>query len=209
MSYITIVMISAGLAALINCIFQLVNKILDGNKENKIYQRSGRKEYLRKKEEVYIAAIERLLEIKVGFNYTRSDIILGNMKDRIDQSNNEYFNIASRIRIYATDEIYDMYCNLAQYSKYSYSDGRKLIESSKRYYDFSLTILSRIMQDDLGYRELNSVKEMISCPDCGTEHDAYAKCPKCNLSYSDAIRKLEEAYLIMAESDLENDKSQE
>ena len=70
-----IAIISAGLATFVNCLFQLVNKVLDNHKENKREQKTQLNEYILKKETIYISAIDRLLQIRRGFDYTRKDII--------------------------------------------------------------------------------------------------------------------------------------
>lgn len=72
---ILIAIISAGLATFVNCLFQLVNKVLDNHKENKREQKTQLNEYILKKETIYISAIDRLLQIRRGFDYTRKDII--------------------------------------------------------------------------------------------------------------------------------------
>lgn len=187
---IIIALISAGLASLVNCIFQLINKIFDNRREEINYKRNEKKEYLKKKEEVYASAIERLLELKVGFDYSRSDLLHNKNKiKQIDESNYRYLKTASLLRIYSTDEIFNMYSRLSKFSKFSYSDGPRLFEEYKQIYDCNITILARLMQEDLGYRKLNDIKEMIICPECGNEHDVYSKCAKCNMSYSDLQKK--------------------
>lgn len=47
---IQIAIISAGLAALINCVFQLVNKLIDNSKENKDKEDKELSLYVEKKE---------------------------------------------------------------------------------------------------------------------------------------------------------------
>lgn len=205
---VTIALISAGLASLVNCIFQFINKIFDNKREEDIYKRNEKKEYLNQKEEVYTLAIERLLEIKVGFDYSRSDLLRNSKKiKQIDESNDRYLKTASLIRIYSTDEIFNRYYELAKFSEFAYSDGRRLIKNSKEFYDYNVTVLARLMQDDLGYRKINDVKEMITCPQCGNEHDIYSKCPKCKMSYGDLLKKMDDIYKQMKEinTELEED----
>lgn len=197
---IIVAIISAGLAALVNSIFQIVNKIIDNRKEENTSRLAERKEYLRKKEDAYIAAIQRLIEIKEGFNYSRAELLHMPKKiKQIEDSNQTYLNIAPLIRLYATDEIYNWYQKLAKFSQYAFSDSRRLFEDSKEYYNISISILSRLMQDDLGYRKFNEVKEIITCPECGMEHDLFSKCPKCGMAYSDLQIKMEDIYKEMQE----------
>ena len=68
---VQIAIISAGLATLINCMFQFVNKLIDNAKERRQDQDKKIEEYIEKKEKVYIAALQRLIQIRYGFDYTR------------------------------------------------------------------------------------------------------------------------------------------
>ena len=65
---IQIAIISAGLAALINCVFQLVNKLIDNSKENKDKEDKKLSLYVEKKEKENITAIGRWRERRRGFD---------------------------------------------------------------------------------------------------------------------------------------------
>lgn len=93
---ILIAIISAGLATFVNCLFQLVNKVLDNHKENKREQKTQLNEYILKKETIYISAIDRLLQIRRGFDYTRKDIINNKeLQEEIKENNQNFFQIAA------------------------------------------------------------------------------------------------------------------
>lgn len=55
-----------------------------------------------------------------------------------------------------------------------------------------ITLLARLMQEDLGYRKYNFEHDMIVCPECGCEHDVVSKCPQCGLAYSQFEIKAQE-----------------
>lgn len=188
---IILAVISAGLASLVNCIFQLINKRIDNKKEEDMYKRNENREYLRKKEEIYAEAIQRLLEIKKGFNYIYLDLIDDYKElEKINKSNDRFLKIAPLIRLYATDEIFDIYYKLESFKKYSYSNGRRLGGDFYIKYDSYITILSKLMQGDLGYRKLNNESMEIICPECEEQHDIYSKCPKCGMTYSDFVKSI-------------------
>lgn len=192
---IQIAIISAGLATLINCIFQLVNKLIDNSKENKENKDKKKSLYIDKKEKVYIAAIGRLLQIRRGFDYTREMVnhnkqILAN----IEKENMEFSKIAPQLRLYSTDKIFNKYLVLAKYASFAYAPqtGPRLIVNSKWAYDMQITLLARLMQEDLGYRKYNTDYDVINCPECGCRHDMISKCPQCGLTFDDLQKKIEE-----------------
>lgn len=191
---IQIALISAGFASLVNCIFQLIERKLDVNKEEKAYAREQKEKYLLKKEEAYVFAIKRLVQVGVGFNYTRQDLINNKkLQEEVDECNNIFKEHAAQLRLYATDEIYNIYYSLYSWAKFSYADihGPRLAENGNKRYSMIITNLSRLMQNDLGYRKYNSECEKIICPQCGEEHDAYITC-KCGLKYGQMIERLME-----------------
>lgn len=189
-----IAIISAGLSALINCIFQIVNKIIDNNKERLQKNITELEVYKEKKEKVYIAAIGRLLEIRRGFDYTHEMVVSNNtIQQKIEKNNVAFAEISPQLRLYAPDSIFNEYYKLSAYSRFAYApqNGPRLVEDSKWAFDTSITILARLMQEDLGYRELTSEYVPIVCPRCQTEHDVYSKCPSCNMKYSELQKELQ------------------
>lgn len=200
---IQIAIISAGLAALINCVFQLVNKLIDNSKENKDKEDKKLSLYVEKKEKVYIAAIGRLLQIRRGFDYTREMIMHNNqIQANIEKENMEFVEISPQLRLYSTDKIFNKYQELAKYTCFAYAhqNGPRLIENSKWAYDMQITLLARLMQEDLGYRKYNADHDVIVCPECGCEHDIISKCPNCGLTFANLQKKAEE---ILAQSIME------
>ena len=55
-----------------------------------------------------------------------------------------------------------------------------------------MTLLARLMQKDLGFREYVEEPEMITCPNCGCEHDPYKTC-KCGLTWKQTMEKYMES----------------
>lgn len=193
---ILIAIISAGLSALITCLFQLVNKLIDNRQESRQKKNSELASYKEKKEKVYIAAIGRLLQIRRGFDFTREKAFLNDeLKEEMHKCNVEYMEIASQLRLYASDLIFTEYYRLAMYSRFAYApqNGPRLIETSKWAYDTEIVILARLMQEDLGYRKLTSEYQPFICPKCNKEHDIYSKCPSCGMTYSELKKVLQES----------------
>ena len=200
---ILIALISAGLAALVNGIFQIINRCLDSSKEKNEQEQEEKKAYRLKKEEVYLIAIERLQDIKKGFYYT-SEQLSNNKELRSQVLNKEqsFEALVAKLRLYAPDDIYNCYNQLASFSRFSYASqmGPRLIGNYKDWFGQQIFILSRLMQQDLGYRIYNDNNTLIICPDCATEHDAYAPCPKCGMKYSKYMDIERVNALIMANS---------
>ena len=199
-----IAIISAGLSALINCIFQIVNKLIDNNKERCEKNNTELEEYKKKKEKVYIAAIGRLLEIRRGFEFTREQVIRDDeIMDNIKKKNAAFAEISPQLRLYAPNFIFNEYNKLATYSRFAYAprNGKRLIENSKWAFDTSIIILAQLMQEDLGYRKLTSEYVPIICPKCHTEHDIYSVCPSCKMKYGELQLELQELLAQVSESD--------
>lgn len=192
---VQIAIISAGLGALINCFFQMVNKLIDNAKERRDNSEKKKNLYIEKKEKVYVAAIGRLLQIRRGFDSTREAVKRSNkIRDNIDKENLAFAEISPQLRLYASDKIFNKYQELASYSRFAYApvEGPRLIENSKWAYDMQITILARMMQEDLGYRKYNFEYDMIICPECGYEHDIISKCPNCGMTYRELQEKAQE-----------------
>ena len=206
-----IAIISAGLATFINCIFQIVNKIIDLKQTKATTEEKRAGAYREKKEQVYIAALDRLLQIRRGFEFT-SDAVPRNkrLQEMVNKQNQDFVKIAPKLRLYASDNIFNQYQRLASWGKFAYasSQGPRLLEDSKRAYDLQITLLARRMQDDLGYRKYNQVQDTIQCPDCGIIHDIVGKCPKCGMTYEQWQKRIEEIFnQVQKDSTCENDKN--
>ena len=114
----------------------------------------------------------------------------------------EFVEISPQLRLYSTDKIFNKYQELAKYTCFAYAhqNGPRLIENSKWAYDMQITLLARLMQEDLGYRKYNADHDVIVCPECGCEHDIISKCPNCGLTFANLQKKAEE---ILAQSIME------
>lgn len=210
---IVLALIASGFGALISNIFQIVNKIIDQRNKSKEYIREDEKKYIVKKERAYIAAIERLLEIQDGFFYSREDMMFRFTEEKkkdINNSNREFIKLSPLIRLYSSDEVYNFYYHLAQYAEFSYSNGPRLIYSGRELFNQKVTILAKLMQEDLGYRVYNKSNIIIECPKCGKSHDLFSKC-NCGITYfqyiylSDAGNILKDVQRFIAENKIEDD----
>ena len=155
--------------------------------------------YLSEKKAVYLDVLSQLAEIKFGFNEVISPLSsdTDNLK-RVKQMNEGAAALSARMRLYSSDEVYNLYWQLAQWSIFAYTrptGAWRLGEDGKRNFSIYTTVLARLMQAELGFRELISDPEKVVCPNCGVEHDAYKTC-QCGWTYSktfEAIsRKMQE-----------------
>ena len=203
---IEIALISAGIGAIISGIFQLVNRVLDDRKEIRKDKKEEKHNYDAKKEEVYIAAIERLQQVRYGFDITRDDLWADNELDKeIHDKEHEFETVSARLRLYSSDEIFGEYYRLMFYARYAYAPqhGPRLMENAKEIFSQQVLILSRRMQADLGYREYNNDNTMIICPSCLEKHDAFGNCPKCGMKYTEYMRR-QQISALMNENSVEN-----
>ena len=107
---IQVAIISASLAALINCIFQILNRLIDLKKASADKAEEEARLYKEKKEQVYIAALDRLLQIRRGFDYTLDDAMRNKrLKEMIDNQNQIFIEISPKLRLYAPDNIFNQY----------------------------------------------------------------------------------------------------
>lgn len=186
------VIISAGLASFISISFQFITKIIDiyiANKESKAQRESLYKD---KKEEVYIAALNRLIQIKQGFDFSAEDLSHNRiLKEVLDKHNQEFATLSPKLRLYAPDHIFKMYHDLSLYAHYAYtsSSSCKLPALYKNAFDSSITVLAHFMQEDIGYRKYNNSPDTILCPKCQISHDIVKCCPKCGMTYDEFIQK--------------------
>lgn len=202
---IIITLISAGTAAFITGILNIITKLIDNHsqkaerKENKIAK------YYEEKKNAYIRALDKLLFIKRGLSITKED--LRNSTDLFDQISEESSDLKyadSFFRLYASDKVFNFYFSLLQkYKPYSYvsESSWRLSEDSKVNFDAGISILSRLMQEDLGYRSYDDEKTMIKCPKCGKEHDFVNTC-KCGLTFpqlQEELLKIRNEQLIKKE----------
>ncbi len=191
---IIVALIGAGVGTLVACAFQLINRILDYKNEERIRKRDEKKSYEEKKEEVYIAAIERLQQVRHGFDVTQEDLSFNKkLADEIQERELAFAPLAAKLRLYASDEIFFEYYRLMSYARYAFAprNGPRLLENSKEAFSQQVLILSRRMQADLGIRDYNEGNTEIKCPECETHHDAFEKCPKCGMSYTEYMRRMQ------------------
>ena len=182
----------------------VIVKIIDIIREDKLRQYDEKKrriereeqfkdDYIAEKKAVYIEALKKLAEIRIGFEYTRADMIPEHLKHRIAEINENAPDFSAKLRLYSSDDIYNVYWNLAQWSRFSYAESEnswRLGSESKGFFSANTTFLARLMQNDLGYRDLILNPEKIKCPKCKKEHDVYKTC-KCGMTWSKTIDEIQ------------------
>ena len=205
---VQVAIISAGLAALINCIFQIINRLVDLKKASIDKEEEEAKMYKEKKEQVYIAALDRLLQIRRGFDYTSDDYMKWEkVRERLDTENSTFITISPKLRLYASDRIVREYQKLALWSKYSFAplNGPRLFENSKWAFDAQITLLAHLMQAELGYRKEGDEQDTVQCPDCGAVHDIVLRCPNCGMTYEQLRVKADEVFRQLQEQQTDFD----
>ena len=205
---VQVAIISAGLAALINCIFQIINRLVDLKKASIDNEEEEAKMYKEKKEQVYIAALDRLLQIRRGFDYTSDDYMKWEkVRERLDTENSTFITISPKLRLYASDRIFREYQKLALWSKYSFAplNGPRLFENSKWAFDAQITLLAHLMQAELGYRKEGDEQDTVQCPDCGAVHDIVLRCPNCGMTYEQLRVKADEVFRQLQEQQTDFD----
>ena len=104
---IVIAIISAGLSAFVTCTFQMINKFIDMKKEKRDKEEEKERIYSEKKEQVYIAVLDRLLQVRRGFDYSKEFVERNDeYKKWLDEQNQKYMEISPKLRLYASDTIF-------------------------------------------------------------------------------------------------------
>lgn len=125
----------------------------------------------------------------------------------IKEINENAPELSAKMKLYASDEVFNLYYQLSQFGKYAFTQSigqSRLTEDGKGIFSMYTTILARMMQEDMGYREYIGNPETVICPNCGREHDAYKTC-KCGMTVPKTLEKLGEGLRLVWE---ENQKSQ-
>ena len=191
---VVIAIISAGFAAFINCVFQIVNRAIDLFQSKRNEKKGKEKTVLKEREAIYIAALDRLLFIRRGFDFTVEQLASNDiLQKEWDESNERYTSIPAKMRLYASDKVFREFLGLLVFSRYSFSPAScsKLAEESKWAFNTQITLLAQHMQEDLGIREYGLSHDVIKCPKCGAIHDISEPCPKCNMSYEGLLHRLD------------------
>lgn len=182
---IFVVLISAGTSALINGLSSLILKILDLRNKKLERKESNIRKLNEEKKDAYLKAMNNLLFIKKGLSITKEKMLSSNYIDTFNQEKEDLKYATSNFRLYASDILFDFYFTLLKaFEPYSYKseDNWRLSENAKTNFDTGIFIISRLMQEDLCYREYNKGIKTIKCPKCGEIHDFIHTC-KCGLTF--------------------------
>jgi len=191
MEEILTVLISAGTGALIGGVGSVITTMLSNRHAIKKIEL----EHKLKVEDNYFEA--KVNAYKIGLNYflylkkllSVSKQVYQRNKDIRDEVEKAYSNVKGALallRLFSSNEVFDYYESL--YKRYEpfflyEEDGWRLLEDSKEIFDLNICKLSRLMNYDLGYQEINEKENFkIKCPSCKTEHSRFERCPKCNLT---------------------------
>ncbi len=192
--------ISTCITVLLSPVIELIKNKYEQNKINSERKYHEEKENKQKLAEIYVNAISIVRTINEGFNnticqkITKSTVVFSSQKEKIEELNKKierinnliYIN-APLMRLYATNEIFELFSNLIKYGKFSYSEN---IISNFLLYSFNrkFSYMCKAMQKDLGLRigDFNLLK-IYTCPSCGKEHNPEESCPHCGISWIKAI----------------------
>lgn len=185
------IFLSAGTAAFITVIGNLLGKIIDvhSKRKDKKMERYAKTEddFRKVKEESYRKGISYLLYLKKLLYISEEDF--KHNKETKKEISNLYIEVKDSlalIRLYSSDSVFYYYENLIKYYEPFFlvsENGWKLCEESKQKFDMNIAIMSRLMNKDLGFRSIECEKdETIICPECGKKHSVLENCPKCKMS---------------------------
>lgn len=190
---IIIALISAGTAALITGIINILTKVIDNHSKKAERQENKISKYYEEKKNAYIQALNKLFSIKRGLSITTEDLRKSTeLYKQVNEERRDLKYVDSFFRLYSSDKVFNFYFSLLQkYSPYSNvsESSWRLSEDSKAKFDTGIFVLSRLMQEDLGYRDYDPEATMIKCPKCGKEHDFVNTC-KCGLTFSQLQEEL-------------------
>ncbi len=185
------ILISAGTGAFITLVGSIILKKIEirAERKNKKIEREYRKEdnYFEIKKEAYSNGLKYLLYLKKLFSITYEEVFNNKeTKEKIEQMHSEVKDCSALIRLYSSDIVFDFFNSLVD-TYYPYflvgENEERLTENSIRGFDKYVSIMGRIMNKDLGYKEFaNEEEDMIECPKCGKKHPIYESCPKCMMS---------------------------
>lgn len=89
-----------------------------------------------KREEVYLAALDRLYKNRRGFDYTQEDVWRSaKLREITEKDNSEYVVLAAKIRLYASERVLELWIRSLQMARFSFSSGQRLFENSKWNFD--------------------------------------------------------------------------
>ena len=195
MNEIITVLISAGTGAFISGIFALISKKIDNSRLKAERQERRKDSFYSEKKDAYLKALNKLLYLKKGFSITSEQLrIYTPLSEERKEEIKELKNVDSCLRLYTSDRVFDFYYKLIHnYKRFAYAseNDARLTEESKVKFDCSVTMLSRLMQEDLGYRQYDDSEGLwqITCPVCSREHDFVKTC-KCGLTYEELEKLL-------------------
>lgn len=186
--------LSAILVKLLDIMQERRNQKIEEKMRKLKKEEEERDTYIEEKKSIYIEALKKLVALRTGFDMTY-DFPYDNkqINKMIEDINNDAFDLSAKIRLYASDEVFDVYSQLASWRRYAFTrSGQWRISSvDKERYAIYLTLLARLMQKDLGFREYIEEPEMVTCPKCSKKHNAYKTC-KCGMTWKETMIKIGE-----------------
>lgn len=201
---LTIIFSSSVTSAIVTTFLSMIIEFIKGKYEqskiNNERKYNEEKEDKQKLTEIYINAIRIIQLIKLGFsdetyqqvvktvyNPSQMKVKEKELDKKVERVNNLIEITAPLMRLYATNEIFELFSKLIKYSRFSYS--KNIISQFLLYsFDRKFSYMCRIMQKDLGLRIENfNLPKFYICPNCGERHNSEEVCPRCGISWTRAI----------------------
>lgn len=193
--------ISTFVSTLLSPILEWIKYKLEQSKINNERKYNNETKSKQKLEKIYIDAVHLIQLIRFGFK-DRTLQQIKNMplgSSQIEKKKKELINKRNEIndliktvtplmRIYATDEIYEIFVELiTKYGIYSYSN-KPITQFLLYSFDRNFKYMCKAIQKDLGLR-FDDIKlpNSYTCPHCGYTHDEESDCPNCGICWTDAI----------------------
>ncbi|KAI3346262.1 hypothetical protein FDB30_04305 [Clostridium botulinum] len=139
----------------------IYNNKIEKNKFNMEKNFEKQEKIMKNKEETYLEALEVLLNIRKYCDYSDWDYDIAHDKyqHELDNINQKSMNVSVKIRLYATDEIFNIYSMLSKYSQFTFSKKR-LFQQSKDQYVIQCNMLAKLMKEDLMINNKKSINTM-------------------------------------------------
>lgn len=151
------------------------------------------------KQEAYIEALKKFAIVRAAFDITNEQLrIDSDIRNLIKEVNNAAPTTSAKMRLYSSDEIYSLFWKLSKWTRFAFPcnyEQQHLMENGKDVFSKYTTVLARLMQNDLGYRDFIEKPDLIRCPKCGKEHDTYKAC-ECGLSWSETFDMISKKILL-------------
>lgn len=181
------------ITGLINLIISIIKTVHDSKDKKNEEKRKEKCEYYILKKDAYLKALKYLQYFKSSFKITKQNYSRNpENRRKVDEAYSKIDDAYALIRLYSSEKVFNLFNAIyTNYRKFSFPDeqGWRLGETEE--FDFLVMLLSRTMNEDLGYKRIDNEKVLeIKCPNCHTKHKIHDECPKCNMTIFETVTKI-------------------